>query len=410
MEILAEAWQTWTTPDMIRKAARRCGIAENGLDIAWMQQDKFERAAAIIQSRNDEPNSSTCVVGSPVGVRAHSAAYYKFKYEESERLRRSLMEEEVQIEKIPGLLSIQKVVPKPTEKVTRVTQVHGSIRGSDILTAVEKLRSLEKERQEKREDQKDKKRLDMEAFLKCRDRCVCLQKPCLAANLKQCSSCFNVLKSQCSKLACRQDGSKPVMIRPTSTAPPKRCRKRLDTEGSESHGDLEDMVLLSESDSEDSDSDSESDLQNAISAMKKTWLSVSPPVQEEDVKGKFFGVIFENYSVSVGQSRRQRSAAPKKLLYIGRLLKRFLSDEAGEVIELEIDCLKLNTGSSCVLEQTPEHLPDRFLCKIEDVIAGPLEVEPVQKSRSFLVPDYLNVILLFNIVKDINRKGVLSQG
>ena len=89
-------------------------------------------------------------------------------------------------------------------------------------------------------------------------------------------------------------------------------------------------------------------------------------------------------------------------------MKRFLSDEGGDVTDLEIDCLKLNTGSSCILEQTPEHLPDRYVFSIQDVIAGPLNVEPV-KNRCFKVPDYFKVKSLFSILKDIDREHILKS-
>ena len=45
---------------------------------------------------------------------------------------------------------------------------------------------------------------------------------CYAKNLKQCPSCHNVIKSECSKIACSKDGSKPTMILPNIFKPSKR--------------------------------------------------------------------------------------------------------------------------------------------------------------------------------------------
>ena len=44
MRILAKMWPTWAIKESIVKAAKRVGVASNGLSVLWMQQDKFSRA------------------------------------------------------------------------------------------------------------------------------------------------------------------------------------------------------------------------------------------------------------------------------------------------------------------------------------------------------------------------------
>ena len=53
-------------------------------------------------------------------------------------------EKSLNLEEIPGLLTVHKVKPKDIqEKNTRITNVHGSMEGQDILSKVESI-ELEK--------------------------------------------------------------------------------------------------------------------------------------------------------------------------------------------------------------------------------------------------------------------------
>ena len=56
--------------------------------------------------------------------------------------------------------------------------------------------------------------------------------------------------------------------------------------------------------------------------LQRTWDSLSPPNKEEDLIGKWYGVAFET----------KRSS----MLFIGKILRRFLKDEEGPVESLEI--------------------------------------------------------------------------
>ena len=65
-----------------------------------------------------------------------------------------MSERSIQLEEIPGLLTIQKVKPKLSKTKTRVTQVHGSMKGKNVTDLVksikEKKENLAKEKEEKK--------------------------------------------------------------------------------------------------------------------------------------------------------------------------------------------------------------------------------------------------------------------
>ena len=85
MTILADMWSNWTTPETIVKAGKRVGISHDGLNVEWMQQDKFQRAIAATEhadeSINAGPSTSSPVCPSPADIRKNNGAYWKVKYE-----------------------------------------------------------------------------------------------------------------------------------------------------------------------------------------------------------------------------------------------------------------------------------------------------------------------------------------
>ena len=75
-------------------------------------------------------------------------------------------------------------------------------------------KDIEDEQQEKekvREGTVIKKKQQKENFVRCKESCVCKEKICKAAGLKECSVCGDVMKSQCSKARCTVEGIKPMM-------------------------------------------------------------------------------------------------------------------------------------------------------------------------------------------------------
>ena len=95
----------------------------------------------------------------------------------------------------------------------------------------------------------------------------------------------------------------------------------------------------------------------------------------------------------------------KKILFIAKLLNRFLHDKDGPVQSLRLKCLKLKCGSCNVLEDTRKHLPDDIdnFC-LSGIIAGPLIVIP-KGSQKFEVPNYEKVVELFNQASKVDRKA-----
>ena len=81
-------------------------------------------------------------------------------------------QEALRLEDIPGLLTVSKVKPKQLPKSSmRVTQVHGSMEGQNIIDQVKVLND-EKERKEAMKQKEDKKNEDKELFFQCKQKCV----------------------------------------------------------------------------------------------------------------------------------------------------------------------------------------------------------------------------------------------
>ena len=125
----------------------------------------------------------------------------------------------------------------------------------------------------------------------------------------------------------------------------------------------------------------------------RLWEDLSPPTPEDDIIGKWFGVIY---------------TGKKSYLYIGKVTRRFLQDVNGPTSSLEIDCLKLQAGNSTVLESVPLHLPrDIFVCPLHNVIAGPLTVVPL-KGDKWNIPEYGAIKKRFNEVIHLDRESMVQ--
>ena len=73
---MAEVWAEWAPSDTIVRSAKRVGISEDGLDVEWMQTEKFESAKLCTESL-PTPATTAPVVSSPAGIRENSAMYFK---------------------------------------------------------------------------------------------------------------------------------------------------------------------------------------------------------------------------------------------------------------------------------------------------------------------------------------------
>ena len=54
---LGNMWDKWATPESIIKAAKKVGITSEGLNIEYMQQDKFQKASELIEKNKETPTT-----------------------------------------------------------------------------------------------------------------------------------------------------------------------------------------------------------------------------------------------------------------------------------------------------------------------------------------------------------------
>ena len=89
MVILGEVWDSkWTgdgISETIRRAGKLVGVSEAGLNVDWMNQEKFLKADMLIEKESMIPSTPTRLKFSavdattPVNIRRNSAEYWKFK-------------------------------------------------------------------------------------------------------------------------------------------------------------------------------------------------------------------------------------------------------------------------------------------------------------------------------------------
>ena len=403
MIILGHIWSKWASEESIVKAAKRVGITVTGLDVGHMQQDKFDRAAEVLEAdpplATSTPNTALAIE-SPA-KRKNSAAYWKGKFDASQRLVRELSEKSLQLEEIPGLLSVQKIKPKLSKKTTRVTQVHGSMTGKNVLQIVQSIKDKKDRELHERDAKVKQKDQEKEDFFRCKKECVCGNVICAAIKLKECPSCHNIMRSTCSKSGCKVEGCKPTMIMPAAvlfkTKKTFSQKRNLPLHADDLESDLSfneeefEGEFVDDSDvdmASDTDDENEDPLESAKKQLVASWKGLSPSVREEEIQGKWFAVAYSG-------KRRQT-------LIIGKVLRRFLVEKDGAVECLEMKFLKPKVGSGNVLEDTPKHLPDIENIPLKDVIAGPLEVTPHGTSH-FIVLNYQALSRNFAVVSKVDR-------
>ena len=64
-------------------------------------------------------------------------------------------------------MTIQKVKPKPSKMTTRVTQVHGSMKGKNILTTLQEIGQKNTQKKSKQDEATKKKVESKQAFIMC---------------------------------------------------------------------------------------------------------------------------------------------------------------------------------------------------------------------------------------------------
>ena len=58
MLILANMWREWTSKDSLQRAGKHVGICNEGLNVNWMQTDKFIQAKSCMETEENSPDTS----------------------------------------------------------------------------------------------------------------------------------------------------------------------------------------------------------------------------------------------------------------------------------------------------------------------------------------------------------------
>ena len=264
------------------------------------------------------------------------------------------------------LKSLKKIKPKELSKTsTRITQVHGSMEAQNIVERVKVIIDEKQKKTEAIEKKLNSKTIEKKQFYCCKTECVCDEEKCLAFLLRECPCCHSILRSVFSKMSFQIDGKKPTMILPD-------CAKHTNTKSSRLL--LEDLSQSEASEDDESsnydydfekldETNSSSDKgEQVICVLKSIWKSLCPPIKEEDIIGKWYGVIYGKKKTS---------------LFVAKVEKWFLVDRDGCVQSIMMRCLIPKMGSGTTLKDTPKHLPsDMGHFSLADIILGPLEVIP----------------------------------
>ena len=266
-----------------------------------------------------------------------------------------------------------------------MTNVHGRVEGQDILARVKVIQKEKEKKKEEAESRKKSKERLKELFYKCKLKCFCVG-PCNAKGLKECPNCHSIMKSTYSKTACQVAGRKPVMICPASSTVVSTSKKQKQVKKKFFDDEEEDSSFLDETPEsseelageESSDNEVVDESKRAMATIHGAWKAISPPNKEDEVMGKWFGVVYCGGKVL--------------MLHVAKLLRHFLDDENGPVASAEMECHMAKVGSGDVLQATPFHLPrDTAIFPLQDVISGPLLVIPkARDSRSYQVQGYEN--------------------
>ena len=160
----------------------------------------------------------------------------------------------------------------------------------------------------------------------------------------------------------------------------KSVKQKIEYEMSDSTTDSsnDESENKGENEKEESSNDEQSDTESETFCLEdkliSLWGGLSPPTKEENLIQKWYGCIYENFS--------KLKYSKKQTLYIGKTLRRFLSNKNGKVYAVEVEPLKLKVGSSTILESVPENLGrDISIFPLYNIITGPLEVLTMKNNK-----------------------------
>ena len=296
MNILSEVVTEWATPERLIKAGKRVGISSEGLNIDWMDQAQFERAEAVLNTPTKAVDAP--IIKSPEGVRKDSALYWKSKYMQAVT-RESITEQvDYQLENIEGVFPFRKVKPSKTNR-KKITDVHGSLKGTEIRKLVEKKEQEDKQKEENRKTKVLEKNRLKEIFIRCKETCQCSgsstsKNPlCEARQLQQCSICQDVLKSKCGKKGCKVDGLAPLMIVVAARKKQMKRKSISSDEESDEEGDYEEEEVQTWDTSDEDESFEgfeDENTENEIEVIRKPIETSHDSILFVTIKGR--GIYF----------------------------------------------------------------------------------------------------------------------
>ena len=263
------------------------------------------------------------------------------KYESMSKKYKETLESPITPEDIPAFSKVDKFKPKKSKNF-RITQVTGSLEANDVYKKRLEMEAVEETKKQTLQDKKDKKDQERKAFLRCKDACCCEGERCQAANLKQCSVCESVIKSQCTKAQCKLiESGKPKMLVAGSQTIPKDAKKTTKRKSKSLRKSMDqtcpNLSQISRKISTHLPT-SKTMMIFHLTRSKSFGKRVSPPTPETKIKGFWFSAVYTE-------------AGSSPLLSIGRAKHRFLDEEGGRVTQITLDCLKPYVGTGDTLEE-----------------------------------------------------------
>ena len=127
-------------------------------------------------------------------MRRRSAEYWKNLYEQRTEQLETSTSESYELENVPGLLPFKKVKPNETKR-KKITDVHGSLKASEVRELVQQKEEEDKQKEERKSEIKLRKEEIKAKFERCEEICVCEADQYEAIGLQKCTVCKNTQKS-----------------------------------------------------------------------------------------------------------------------------------------------------------------------------------------------------------------------
>ena len=120
MHILANMWNGWVSKQSLLKDAKRVGVTATGLNVNFMQTEKIEQAASILEGNNtnEVPETPHAYVLSPQNIRKNFALYWKSKFMSAQVLVEESNEKNLQLDQISAFLQSTRLLRKEQKQTS----------------------------------------------------------------------------------------------------------------------------------------------------------------------------------------------------------------------------------------------------------------------------------------------------